>query len=1107
MQPIATKTQNVKKVSKKSTGWFEWRKLLATPALQFAALVLLLFAAVFGIWRVAFYQSDVEQGLAELRAAYQGMRPLESRTTANFDYASVSNTRGNSIVIADEKAHRRAEIFLLDAAKDSSDAKAHHALGLLNLTDKKYDEALDEFNLALKLAPDNSKIHNDLAASLLEMSKKAALENDDAKKITFLDQSLKHLDKAIELDPKLPEPRFNRALCLQALPSPEQAKQAWREYLTLDSSSQWAEEARRNLQFLESQKTRESSALELERDFLIAVRQKNDDEAWRLLSRNRELIRGKYLPQRLAISFLTAKGSEKDSILQALQYAGELEFKRIGDPFAREIAGYYSTLAEDKAKMLKQAQKKVQKGYELCLDFKFLAALDEFRTARDLFVQAGDVWEANLSEYSIGYSLINTNQTAESLIKFDQVVKFSQSRKFKWLETTSLHWSANGLRNLKHRTRSKKHYEKALAVAEEIKDSYAMQRNLLELAKYHSFVGQHQMALRRLQLVFEESNLPETSRRQKYRNYDDGLRIIIGAKLYSAAKPIALETVWLADELGDRMFEVLSRNNAGLAFVQTGNFDTARTWLNEGKKKAETITDESSRKKMIAYSNLKFGYLEKESGDYEKSEQFYDEAARQYEKIEIPSNLYEAQKGKLLAYQALGKSAELEQQIPLTLKLTEDYREKILEEQERTSFFDSEESIFDIAVKFEYEAGRYEQAYNYAEKSSSRSLLDWLHKGAEVSRNSKNIEILLKEKASPRAIPEIRAQMPDGVQILQYSVLNSRVLIWLVSKENFAVIPVEISAAELRGKVENYIELMKQGSRADQTVIKQLSQELYGLLILPILDQINPNQVICLIPSKVLFHLPFAALISRDEKPLLADFNLIYAPSANVFLFCTENAQEKSLSPNETLLSFGNPAFDHRVFDFPDLPTAEREAREITAFYDDAQTFPGREATKKAWLESVKDAEIIHFAGHYVVVPNSPLSSFLLLARNGDEPESSILTNSELVGENLVRAKIIVLSACQTGVEDYSNGEGLIGLSRTFLAAGVPLIVASQWSVDSEATMELMKRFHFYRRQEKMTTASALRSAQLEMFGDSTGRFREPYYWAAFAAYGGYAAF
>jgi CHAT domain-containing protein len=102
---------------------------------------------------------------------------------------------------------------------------------------------------------------------------------------------------------------------------------------------------------------------------------------------------------------------------------------------------------------------------------------------------------------------------------------------------------------------------------------------------------------------------------------------------------------------------------------------------------------------------------------------------------------------------------------------------------------------------------------------------------------------------------------------------------------------------------------------------------------------------------------------------------------------------------------------------------------------------------------------------------------------------------------------VVILSACRTGVESYYKGEGMIGMSRVFIVAGVPLVVASLWSVDSQATMELMVKLHKYRRQDKLTTAEALRRAQLEMLNGSQPRYQRPYYWAAFMAIGGKTSF
>ncbi len=605
--------------------------------------------------------------------------------------------------------------------------------------------------------------------------------------------------------------------------------------------------------------------------------------------------------------------------------------------------------------------------------------------------------------------------------------------------------------------------------------------------------------------------------RQKHRNYADAVEILALANLYEIAEPTALEAVRLADGLADPMFMVIARANAGTVYIRARNLPAARKTLDEASRIADGIADQSTREKMQAYSFLKNGYLEREAGDFQKSEAAYAEALRRYESMKMPFNQYEARKGELLTHLALGKNAELDEKIPPTLKLLEDYRAQIGEEQERISFFDTEENVYDIAADYEFGRGNLEKAYDYAEISSSRALLDWLQKGAEISGLSDNAEILSKKNGAPLPLSAIRAQMPDEVQIVQYSVIENKIIVWLVSKKRFAAAAVKIESADLREKVERYSELIQSTSSAapasaEQEQIERLGRELYDLLITPIRPYLDVSQEVCLIPSKSLFYLPFAALIAPNGAPLLAEFTVSYAPSANIFLLCTENARRKSAVSNENLLSVGNPAFDRRDFaELSPLPDAENEAQEIAGFYAETRLLLSRQATEKAFRQAMKNADIVHFAGHYVPVSDVPLSSFLLLAPNENAPENErdngVLTNSELIGEKLPRVKLVVLSACQTGVEHFYNGEGLIGLSRTFLAAGAPLVVASQWSVETEATAELMKRFHYFRRREKTSSAAALRRAQLEMRNAPDGRFRHPVFWASFAVFGGYANF
>ena len=105
-----------------------------------------------------------------------------------------------------------------------------------------------------------------------------------------------------------------------------------------------------------------------------------------------------------------------------------------------------------------------------------------------------------------------------------------------------------------------------------------------------------------------------------------------------------------------------------------------------------------------------------------------------------------------------------------------------------------------------------------------------------------------------------------------------------------------------------------------------------------------------------------------------------------------------------------------------------------------------------------------------------------------------------------LRLRLVVLAACQTRNEDVYAGEGAIGITRPFEAAGVPLIVASLWLVDDKAAADLMIAFHRARKRTGGATVAALREAQLTL-SQGGDVYSHPYYWAAFVVLGGYSAY
>ncbi len=237
--------------------------------LRLAAFALILCGICFAFWRIGFYESDTDQGLARLRAVYSSERPFESRLS-NFNYAPFSSTRGNNKATAETVARDSAARKLLDAAQNEPGAKSFHALGNYYLTEKQFEKAFAQYDAALKLDANNAQLYNDYGVALLEKARQISTSEEPGKRLENLSRAYGYFTKAVELNGSLLEAFFNKAVTLQQLSQPEQTRKAWREYLEKDSTSPWADEARKNLQRLEAQGSTAKTPPQVLQVFLIA---------------------------------------------------------------------------------------------------------------------------------------------------------------------------------------------------------------------------------------------------------------------------------------------------------------------------------------------------------------------------------------------------------------------------------------------------------------------------------------------------------------------------------------------------------------------------------------------------------------------------------------------------------------------------------------------------------------------------------------------------------------------------------------------------------------------------------------------------------------------
>ena len=284
-------------------------------------------------------------------------------------------------------------------------------------------------------------------------------------------------------------------------------------------------------------------------------------------------------------------------------------------------------------------------------------------------------------------------------------------------------------------------------------------------------------------------------------------------------------------------------------------------------------------------------------------------------------------------------------------------------------------------------------------------------------------------------------------------------------------------------------------------------QEFYQLLIQPIADLLPKEETarVIFIPQDALFLLPFPALQDPSGQYLIDKHTILTAPSIQVLDY-THKLRQKVPGSAKDILVVGNPIMpkvSKRPGESPqqlsELPGSEKEANAIASFWN-TQALISNQATKKAVLAKLPLAKIIHLGTHGLLDDIQGLGSSIVFAPEGQD--NGLLTAEDILNlytppqGSALSAELVVLSACDTG-SGRLTGDGVIGLSRSIIAAGVPSVIVSLWSIPDAPTAELMIEFYqnFRKNPDK---ATALRQAMLT----TKKKHPNPADWAAFTLIG-----
>jgi len=360
---------------------------------------------------------------------------------------------------------------------------------------------------------------------------------------------------------------------------------------------------------------------------------------------------------------------------------------------------------------------------------------------------------------------------------------------------------------------------------------------------------------------------------------------------------------------------------------------------------------------------------------------------------------------------------------------------------------------------------------------------------------------------APLLPKDLNRLLPDSrTALLEFVVTESQVFLFTITKPkadggpNVRVHTTEISRDELARQVARFHWLMANRHPAFQAEARAL----YDLLLKPAEAQLKGVTTLCIVPDDVLWDVPFEAMQPRGDRYLIEDFAVYYAPSLSVLSEISSRPPRGSKS----LIALGNPTTgtetiaqlkeSHTGLQFDALPEAEVEVRTIGRNFGAQRSavLIGAKASESIFKKEAPNYDVIHFATHAVFDNLDPLYSYLILGDGGGE--DGLLETREVMDLDL-RADLVVLSACETARGRIGAGEGVIGMSWAFFAAGCRAAVVSQWKVKSASTSQLMISF-YANLNSGMGRVEALRRAQLELLKGA--RFNHPFYWASFVMIG-----
>lgn len=705
-------------------------------------------------------------------------------------------------------------------------------------------------------------------------------------------------------------------------------------------------------------------------------------------------------------------------------------------------------------------------GLFALLQGRYDRALDYLERSRRRYTSLGLTIQAVLAEHEIADAYLELNLATEALEIYDRVIPI---------------FAQHGMRA--EQARAQAYRGRALMLLGDAKDA---QRSLQQAQRLYAAeqnpVGAALVQFTHAQLLYREGKF-------------EGARIMAG----QAEPPLLMSGSW------QRL--LLARWLRGEADRAVGNLEAARKLLEQTLHEAEAHGQPQIAER--CFSSL--GSLALQQGDLKLAEETFKKAIELTEELRAPIPGEEFRtaffSNRTSPYHELAKLCLVEgdTRVVEALGFVEQARSRALADAlaGRITFATEARDDFEAHLQEQISKLREELNYLYNQMHSPvRGTVQTREANSELEREllkreRKLVEITRElqhrgargEKARQEkdyfSIAKLQDALGSDRALVEYTTIDDKLVAFIVTDEGVEVARDLGNESEIVAEIERcrfQIDTLRYGSTQVRNHLRSLAERtrkhlrsLYDRLLRTIEPRIGDRHLV-IVPHRALHYLPFQGL--HDGKSYLIERREVsFAPSAVVLQECLNRPRHQFR--NALLLGVADEQ----------IPGVREELHALDGVYTEVKRFSDAAATTDVLRKNSSGVDVLHLACHAQFRSDNPLFSSLRL---GD----GWFTARDAYGLKL-DCGLVTLSACETGMNAVAPGDELMGLARGFLSAGSPTVMMSLWTVDDEATTELMAEFYTELARTK-SPAAGLRAAQLKLLEQRS----HPFFWAPFVVVG-----